>query len=107
MEDCAYYVQRILADELDAYRGRENKYIDDNIQEIQKLYKNIEQRRELKKGRVEDKEVILIKLYEVSESISLTMKLSFIDDKVENLIKYIKFIQFLMQTRIFQPSPYY
>ena len=31
MEDCVYQVQRILADELDAYRRRENKYVDDNI----------------------------------------------------------------------------
>jgi len=32
----------MLVDELDAYRGQENKYVDDNIQEIQKLYKDEE-----------------------------------------------------------------
>ena len=39
MEDQAYQVQRTLADELDAYRERGNKYVNDNIQEIQELYK--------------------------------------------------------------------
>ena len=28
----------MLADELDKYKGRENKYVDDNIKEIQGLY---------------------------------------------------------------------
>ena len=65
--------------------------MDDNIQEIQELYKNEEQEKESNKGRVEDKEVILIKLYKISESTSL-LELSFINDKVENLMKYMKFI---------------
>ena len=42
MEDRVCQVQRILADELDAYREWENKYVNDNIQEIQELYKNEE-----------------------------------------------------------------
>ena len=65
--------------------------MDDNIQEIQELYKNEEQEKESNKGRVEDKEVILIKPYKISESIS-SLESSFINDKVENLMKYIKFI---------------
>ena len=72
MEDQAYQVQRTLADELDAYRERGNKYVNDNIQEIQELYKDVEKRRESNKGGVEDEEVILIKPYEVSKSISST-----------------------------------
>jgi len=72
----------MLADELDAYKEQDNKYINENIQEIQDLYKENEDK---KKGKVEDKEVILIKPYEVDESTSTT-KSSFIDDKVENLI---------------------
>ena len=76
--------------------------MDDNIQEIQNLYKNEEQRRESNKGGVvEDEEVILIKLYEVSGSVLSTTKLSFIDNEVDNLIKYIKFIQSPMQMRLF------
>ena len=85
---------------MDAYSGRGNQYIDDNIKEIQELYKNMEQKKESREGRVEDKEVILIKPYEVSSS-SSTMKLSFIDNEVNNLLKYMKFIRSLTQTRLF------
>jgi len=34
MEDRMYQIQRMLADELDAYSGRENRYVDNNIREI-------------------------------------------------------------------------
>jgi len=30
----------MLADELDAYKEKENMYVDNNIQEIQELYKD-------------------------------------------------------------------
>ena len=62
---------------------------------------------ELKEERVEDEEVILIKLCKVSESTLLSTKSSFIDDEVDNLMKYMKFIHFPIQTRIFQPPLYY
>jgi len=42
--------------------------VEENIQEIQELYKD-EERWE-QKGRIEDKEVILIKLYKVSTATS-------------------------------------
>ena len=87
----------MLADELDAYKGRDNKYVDENIQEIQEIYKENEDKKE---GKVEDKEIILIKLYEIDESTSMT-KSSFINNEVENLIKYMKFIRSPIQTRIF------
>jgi len=48
--------------------------MNDNIQKIQELYKYKEQKKKSNKERVENKEVILIKLYEVSESISSMMK---------------------------------
>jgi len=63
--------------------------MDDNIQEIQKLYKDVEQRRESNEERVE---VILIKLYKVSKLALSITKSSFIEDKADNLIKYMKFI---------------
>jgi len=70
---------------LNAYRGKENSYVDDNIQEIQDLYKE--------EGRIKEKEVILIKPYKVSEStMMLLAQTSFITDEVENLFKYMKFI---------------
>jgi len=52
--------------------------------------------KEVKKneGRVEDKEVILIKPYEISSLTSIsTHSTSFIDEEIKNLIKYIKFIK--------------
>jgi len=65
--------------------------MEENIQEIQELYKNKE--RQEKEGRVEDKEVILIKPYEVSTATSsLTSQTSFITEEVENLSKYMKFV---------------
>ncbi len=39
MEDQAYQIQRILANELDVYKEQGNKYVDDNIREIQDLYR--------------------------------------------------------------------
>ena len=64
MENWVFQIQRILADKLDIY-----KYVDENVQEIQDLYKENEDKKE---GRMKDKEVILIKPYEVDELISMT-----------------------------------
>ena len=90
MDNRALQVQRMLADELDQYKGKGNSYVEENIQEIQELYIKEENREE--KGVVEDKEVILVKPYEVSMTTSLSSSTSFITDKVENLFKYMKFI---------------
>jgi len=81
----------MLANELDQYKGRGNSYVDDNVQKIQDLYMDEEQQGR-EKGKVEEEEVILIKPYEVSES-SSTKSSSFIDEEVDNLIKYMKFIK--------------
>jgi len=78
----------MLADELDYYKEKNNKYVDNNIREIQELY--IEE--EKKEGKVEDKEVILVRPYKVSTATSSSLKTSFITDKVKNLIKYMKFV---------------
>ena len=83
MEDQIYQIQCMLADELDNYKGQGNQYVDNDIQEIQELYKDREQKRE--NGKVEE-EVILIKLYEVSATtLSKTTELSFIHNKIKNL----------------------
>ena len=59
-------------------------------------------------GRVEDKEVILIKPYEVSSSTSIsTHSTSFIDEEIKNLIKYMKFVKTPTQTRLFYPPAHY
>ena len=83
----------MLADELDRYKGKGNHYVDNNIKEIQQLYINKELQKE-ESGKIEEDKVILIKPYEVSESI-LTKSLSFIDEKIDNLIKYMKFVKAL------------
>ena len=70
MDDRAFQVQRRLADELDRYKGKGNSYVDVNIREIQELYMDEEAKRE--EGRIEDEEVILIKPYEVSSSMSIS-----------------------------------
>ena len=75
-----------------------------NIWEIQELYIDEEQK-EKSKGKVEDEEVILIKLYKVLKSI-LTKSTSFIDKEINNLLKYMKFVRSPTQTRIFQPPHY-
>ena len=99
MEDQAFQIQRMLADELDRYKERGNTYVDENIWEIQKLYISEEQQKK-EEGRIEDKEVILIKLYKVLESL-LTRSISFIDEKINNLLKHMKFVKSSTQTRPF------
>ena len=105
MDKQAFQIQRILADELDHYKERGNRYVDDNIWEIQKLYMNKETKKE--EGKVKNKKVILIKLYEVSTTTSSSLQASFITDEVENLLKYMKFVQSPTQTRLFKPPPHY
>ena len=99
IEEQVFRVQSMLANELDKYKERGNSYVDKNIWEIQDLYSNKEQQ-EKGKEKKEEEEVILIKLYEVSESISIE-SLSFIDEEIDNLLKYMKFIKSSTQTRIF------
>ena len=79
--------------------------MDDNIWEIQELY--VEEEKKEEKGEVESKEVILVRPYEVSSTISLSSRTSFITDEVENLLKYMKFMKTPSQTIIFRPPPYY
>ena len=50
--------------------------------------------------------MILIKPYKVLESIS-TKSSSFIDEEIDNLLKYMKFVKSSTQTRIFQSSLHY
>ena len=105
MEEWIFQIQRMLADELDRYRERGNSYVNDNIKEIQQLYINEELPRK-EPEKIEEDEVILIKLYKVSESIS-TKIFSFIDKEIDNLIKYMKFVKAPIQTRIFRLPLHY
>ena len=81
MENRAYQVQWMLADKLDAYKKKRNKYMNNNIKEIQDLYRDKEQRRKSRKQEMVDKEVVLFKLYKMTTTISKinkTTKTSFI-----------------------------
>ena len=89
MNKWAFQIQRMLANELDHYKGKGNRYVDNNIQEIQELYVDKEMKKE--KGKVEDEEVILMKPYEVL-MITSSAQTSFIIDEVKNLFKYMKFV---------------
>jgi len=96
----------MLADKLDYYKKKGNRYIDNNIQEIQELYIDEEIKKE--KEKVEDEEVILIRPYKISiTTSSLSSQTSLITDKVKNLLKYMNFVQSLVQTRLFKLLPHY
>ena len=105
MNDRAFQIQRMLADKLDWYKGKGNRYVKENIWKIQELY--IEEGNKEEKGVIEDKEVILVKPYEVSTTTSSSSSTSFITDEVKNLLKYMKFVWTPSQTRIFKPPPHY
>ena len=89
MDDQALEIQRMLADELDQYKGKGNEYVEGNIREIQELY--IKEENGEEKGRVEDEEVILVKPYEVFMTTS-SSSTSFIMDEVEHLLRHMKFV---------------
>ena len=95
----------MLADELNTYKGRGNIYVDGNIWEIQKLFKEEEIRKE--NERIEDEEVILVKPYKILQSSTSLSTISFITDEVKNLLKYMKFVWSPTQTRLFKPPPHY
>jgi len=56
----------MLADKLDVYKEKGNIYVDNNIREIQDIYKE-------KKTRKEEGEVILIKPYKTSKTTSSSL----------------------------------
>ena len=99
MDERAFQIQRMLADELDRYKGKDNKYVEDNIKEIQELYMNEEINQA--KGMVENEEVILIQPYQVASTTTSSSSSSFISNKIDNLEKYMKFVKTPSQTRIF------
>ena len=99
MDERVFQIQRMLANELDHYKEKGNEYVNNNIKEIQELY--MEEEKKEDKETIENKEVILVRPYEVSSTITSSSKTSFITDKVDTLAKYMKFIKTLSQTRIF------
>ena len=107
MKEQVYQVQQRLANKLDEYKGWGNWYVDNNIQEIQELYKEGEQKKKSNEKRIEDEEVILIKPYKDMTKSSKTIESSFIHGEIKNLEQYMKFVHFLMQMRLFKPPSHY
>jgi len=105
MDERAFQIQRMLADKLDQYKGKDNKYVEDNIKEIQELYTNEEINQA--QGTIENEEVILVRPYQVESTTTSSSSTSFISDEIDNLEKYMKFVKTPSQTRIFRPPPYY
>jgi len=105
MDERAFQIQRMLADELDRYKGKDNKYVEDNIKEIQELYTNEEINQA--QGMIENEEVILVRPYQVESTTTSSSSTSFISDEIDNLKKYMKFVKTPSQTRIFRPLLYY
>ena len=100
MDKRAFQIQRMLADELDRYKGKDNKYVEDNIKKIQELYMNEEINQA--QGTIKNKEVILVLPYQVESTTTSSSSLSsFISNEIANLKKYMKFVKTPSQTRIF------
>ena len=53
MQNRAYYVQRLLVDKLNEYKGRGNNYVDKKIKEM----KDKKQWKDEKEKRVQDKDI--------------------------------------------------
>ena len=96
MENQAYHIQKLLADGLNNCKGKENKYTEEYIKEIQDTYKqeDIEMETQDPKGKqqIQDKKVLLYKPYEVNSLKPKTLEPKFIQDKIDNLDKYMKFM---------------
>ena len=108
-----YHIQSLLVDELDNYKGKGNQSIEEHIKEIQDTYKQedivVKKLQIIDKGkqRVEEEEVFLYKPYNIDESRLKIPKPHFIQDKINNLNKYIKYMQSPVKTMSFYLPPYY
>ena len=93
-------------------KEKENNYAKEYIKKIQNVYKQedivIKMPQIINKGkqRVEE-EVFLYKPYNVSKSRPKTSELQFIQDEINNLEKYIKYIQSPIKMMPFYPPSYY
>ena len=96
MVNQAYYIQKLLVDELNSYKEKGNNYIEEHIKKIQDTYKQeniIMKKQDIKeKQQIQDEKVLLYKPYEVDLPRPKIPKLIFIQDEIKNLEKYMKFI---------------
>lgn len=98
-----YYIQALLADELDKCKEKGNTQADNYIKIIQKAYQDthydtlqpmIVDKGKQKEDRVQDKEIFLYKPYDILLELSKPKmpKLIFFQDEVNNLEKYMKLL---------------
>ena len=97
MKNQLYHIQVLLVDELDNCTGKENIYTDRHIKKIQDAYRQEDQKMKKSmvnsKGKqIQDEEVFLYKLYDVSPSRLKTLEPIFIQDEIDNLEKYMKYM---------------
>ena len=113
MENQVYHIQQLLVNELDNCKGKGNQYAKEHIKKIQDEYKqeNIVMKtiQTIDKGKqkIEEEEVFLYKLYDVDEPKSKTSEPQLIQDEVNNLEKYMKYMQSPIKTIPFYPPPHY
>jgi len=111
MENQAYHIQKLLADKLGNYKEKGNNYAEEYIKEIQDTYKQediiMKEQDTKEKQQIQDKKVFLYKPYKVDSSRPKTPEPTFIQNKIENLEKYMKFIQAPIQTTPSYLLPYY
>ena len=100
-----------MADELDKCKGKGNNYTEGYIIEIQDAYKQediiMKEQDTKEKQQIQDEEVLLYKLYEVDLPKPKTPEPTFIQNKIINLEKYMKFMQAPIKTTLFYPPSYY
>ena len=99
------WFKAILRIEYIKFKGWEKIYIDENIREIQELYKEEDGQKEERK-EIQNEEVFLYKPYKEPPWLK-TPEPIFIQDKINNLEKYMKFIHSSVKTMLFSPLPYY
>ena len=93
MENQTYHIQKLLANELDNCKEKGNNYVEGHIKKRQNTYKQKDKEQDIKeKQQIQDEKVLLYKPYKVDLSRSKTPELTFIQDEIENLKKYMKFI---------------
>ena len=98
MENQVYHIQQLLVDDLDNCKGKGNQYAEEYIKEIQNEYKQedivMKTIQTISKGKqkIEEEKVFLYKLYNVDEPKPKTSKPQLIQDEVNNLEKYMKYM---------------
>ena len=70
IENQAYHIQRLLVDELDNCKEKENNYIERHIKKIQNTYQQedieIKELETKEKQQIQDEEILLYKSYEIN-----------------------------------------